>query len=211
MARRPLIPTAAISEFGDLTDQSFFKDPVSMDNDITYVPGSSELRRQNALKFAEYAKGECARTDIPDLPVKLVWVRNQDKSGKPDNSRVFQFEQDGYRMVNATEDAGQSWLTKAPPSANKQADGSIRCGDSVLMVCTAESARREEAYLRAETERRLTGATNTFEAALRQAHQAENVPIPAGLSPTVEKMEQGEALFERGVSPQLSASLKNKK
>lgn len=193
--KKPLIPTAAISEFGDLTDQPDFSNPVGMATDLSYVPGFSDMRRRHALALAEYAKGELTRAEVPSLPVNLRWARAQSKDGRPDSEKVFRHEQKGYKLVNAAEAKGQDWFTGTPPGATVQADGSIRRGDTVLMVCDAQSARRNEAYKRAETERQLTGAASKFEDAVAEAYRQSGLPVPVGSEPKAAKMSADEPVF----------------
>ena len=162
MAKRPLIPTAPISEFGELPNDPAFFDPAVMDRDQSYVPGWSEMRRAHDLKVAEYRAHKCARSDIPTLPVNLRWARNQTKAGTPDSTKVFTHGRKGYRLVTK-DDVKQEWLKELPPGSQVQADGTIRNGDCVLMVASREDAARNAVLKQRMTQERLTGLQDTFE------------------------------------------------
>lgn len=181
MAAKPLINTEALSEFGDLSEQAQFKDPHGQDMDYTYVPGYSDLARKAAIELNEAKRGERDPKDVTKLPVKLTWVRNQDRKGGPDMLKMQSYQQMGFRAVT-TDDKGQEWLTSIPSGAMVQADGTIRTGDTILMVQDREAAMRREIYLRDQTELRQTGAENAFSARLREI----GLDKVDGLEPTVE-------------------------
>jgi hypothetical protein len=167
----PLVASHALSEFGDLHQLPEFRDPGLMDRDQSYVPGFAEARRQYDLDRAEHAAGRRSAGDIRTLPVNLRWARNQNRAGANDNAKVFSHSRRGYRLVTK-EDIGQDWLTELPQSGQLNADGTIRNGDTVLMVATADAAARNEARKRREGADRLSGSVNAFEQQLQAAHVA---------------------------------------
>lgn len=179
----PLIPSHALTEFGAVETSAVFSDPTIMDRDHSYVPGWSDLRRQRDGQLAEVVAGKRAANTVMTLPVNLRWARNQDKTGSPDSSKVFGHGRKGYRLVDANKDKKEPWFTALPPGTTVAADGSIRNGDTVLMVATAADAGRSALAKQMETERRVTGAVNTF---------AQNVEraggIPKGADPTITKL-----------------------
>ena len=188
MAAKPLINTTALSEFGDLTETAAFHDPTLMDRDMSYVPGFSEMRRNQAIKMAEYAAGKCAKEDIPFLPVNLRWARVQNRAGQTDTSKAHAHGGKGYKFVNVKEHVGQDWLKALPPGAEQMADGTIRRGDTALMWCPREAAAKSELAKRVQTEQRLTGTESVFLQNLQ--NQAAK-----GADPVVEKMDQGQPVF----------------
>lgn len=181
-SRVPLIPSQALSEWGDLREQAQFYDPNGMDMDQSYVPGWSEQRREHDLKRAAYLKGQASAAEVPVLPVNLRWARNQTREGKPDNAKPFVHGRKGYRPVTS-EDIGKEWLKELPLAAQTNADGTIRNGDTILMVCDRESAARNELRKRAETQARLDGSVNAF----MQNLQASGTAV-RGAEPTIEKL-----------------------
>lgn len=192
----PLIPTAAISEFGDLRESSAFNDPQVMDQDTSYVPGFSEMRRTHDIQKAEYLRGERTWDSVLKLPVNLRWARCQDKAGTPDSTKVFRAGTKGYVPVNGHTiekggDSGNDWLTAMPPGCVLGPDGSIRRGDVQLMVCSKEDAARSEIAKRARTDAQLGNAESIFAQNLGTANTK-------GLDPEVAKLSQGQGVFEKG-------------
>ena len=190
MAKVPLVETAPLSEFGDLLESADFNDPHGMARDSTYVPGFSEMRREYATKAAEYERGQrgqgpqISRDQVPTLDVNLRWARNQAKDGKPDNVKPFGHSRLGYRMVTK-DDVGQPWLKELPGGAFVQADGTIRNGDTVLMVTDRRNAARNELQRRLRTEERVTGTVNSFSHAIEEAKKNNPGLITKGLDPSV--------------------------
>ena len=174
----PLILTQPASEFGDFVDTAGFNDPQVMDRDMSYVPGFSNLRRERDLKIAEYTNHRITRAEIPTLPVNVRWGRSQKGTGVPDSTKVFGHSLNGYRMVTkddlptggtakngyADGKPKHEWLTAIPPGAEIGADGTIRKGDTVLMVATKERAA-QNAHRKAQlTSERVTGMQHGFAA-----------------------------------------------
>jgi hypothetical protein len=178
----PLIETAALSEFGDLRDAAQFYDPEGMDRDHSYVPGYSELSRTAALQLAEAQKGLRAVQDVAFMPVRARWARNQKVSGAPDSAKVFGHDKKGYRVAIGKKvadggDVGKPWLTSLPPGSEVNADGAIRNGDCILMVCDADQARKNEFNKRRITEERTRGAEGAF------AQMVETARVMKGATP----------------------------
>jgi hypothetical protein len=180
----PLIASAPISEFGDFDPADLNDGFISgQGRDGSYVPGFSELRVARDTAIGKFNRGEIARGDIPSLPVNLRWARSQDKAGKPDSSKPFSHGRRGFRYV--TKDmVGKEWLKEQPGGTSWDAEGHLRNGDTVLMVCDAKSAARNQQIQRMETDARLTGVTNTFEQNLKDA----GVKTYKGADVTVEKV-----------------------
>jgi hypothetical protein len=66
----------------------------------------------------------------------------------------------GYKAVNKSDVGKQSWLTALPPGATIDPDGSIRKGDTVLMVTDAASAGKNSARRQAQTRTMVTNAVD---------------------------------------------------
>ena len=184
----PLVLSAHLSEFGDLTETEAFNARAGQDRDLSYVPGFSDMKRARELKVTEMRAGKATMADVRalDLPVNLRWGRNQSKKGEPDNTKVFGHGRNGYRTVTKA-DVGQPWLKEMPLGAQVQADGSIRNGDTILMVCDAKNAAINVQRKAHDTEARLTGSLNAFEQNLRGA-EVNGVRINVAASePTVTK------------------------
>lgn len=172
-----------MSEFGDLRESAAFYDESIMDRDHSYVPGYSELRRQVAEQMAEVKRGLRAPKDVTPLPVGLRWARAQDVAGKPDSSKQFGHGRKGYRIANGNPkdkggDVGNVWLKELPPGCTVGADGSIRNGDTVLMVCSREDAARSELAKRRETEARVKGAEGAFASMIANARDISRGAAP---------------------------------
>lgn len=174
----PLVLTAPVSEFGDLPEG--FNDPQEQDRDNSYVPGFSDMRRARDVAIAHYVRHKGERSAIQPLPVNLRWARNQNMKGDPDSSKQFGHGGRGYRVATKT-DVGQAWLTKLPPGAELGADGSIRKGDTVLMVCDAQQAAKNQRAKEIRTANRVTGMTSVLAAKAKQDGAGWK-----GVDPTVE-------------------------
>lgn len=161
MSRVPLVLTTPISEFGEFTNSAEFNNATGMDRDMSYVPGFSDLRKARDVAIAEYVNHRGTREAIQALPVNVRWARNQKISGAPDSSKQFSHGNRGYRAATQ-KDIGEKWLTAMPPGAELGPDGTIRRGDTMLMVATAEQAARNEAVKRAETAKRVNGMEGAF-------------------------------------------------
>ena len=170
MTKRELVPTALRTEFGEVWEDSAFHETAGANRDYTYVPGYSDLRRARDMAIAkemDAAQGNQARMNwknVPTLPVRLQWVRTSKViSGQPDNTKEIDAGSNGYRIATSS-DVGQAWMTALPQGCTIGADGSLRKGDTVLMVCDAKQAARNAALNQREITR-LTKNTTTAGAA----------------------------------------------
>lgn len=152
--QRPLVATTIRTEFGDVIEDASFYDVSGADRDATYVPGFSDMRRARDLEIAAVASGRKLRheANIESLPVNLRWTRtHRVANGQPDGRKQIASGGMGYRAVNKTQIGKEPWLTALPPGATIDADGSIRKGDTVLMVADAKNAARNVARRQAAT------------------------------------------------------------
>ena len=179
----PLIHTEPPPEFGELATSPDFLDPNAMNSDYTYVPGFSELRiaRDNAI--VEVLQGKRSAKDVPTLPVNFRWARCQDKEGKPDTRKVIRAGNRGYRLVTQDQVGDGKLLASMPAGTKVGPDGSIRQGDTVLMVADAKDVARNEFQKRARTESATKGAEAGFAAALKEMG---GVPVK-GAAPFIQK------------------------
>jgi len=168
LSAKPLIQSQPLSEFGEFPDSPEFNDPAAQDRDQTYVPGFGDLRRKRDEKVAEFNAGRIGRHEVPTLPVNLRWARNQTKAGVPDSAKPFLHGRKGYRAVTK-DDVNPEWLTALPPGAQIGADGTIRNGDCVLMVASAQDAAKSERTKRQLVQERLKGVEASFEQHALQA------------------------------------------
>ena len=159
--KRPLVDTTIRTEFGDVLESPEFYDVSGADRDLTYVPGFSDMRRARDLELAAVAAGKKDRRDakIEPLPVNCRWVRCTTVRGDPDARKQITTANLGYEAVTK-KDIGQPWLKSLPPGATFTADGSIRKGDTVLMVATGKQAARNAAVKAAQV-RRMNAEVDT--------------------------------------------------
>lgn len=158
MAKRPLVETTIRTEFGDVLEDPSFYDVSGSDRDMTYVPGFSDMRRERDLELAAVASGRkpAHKANISPLPVNLRWTRATDVRGAPDSRKLIAAGNVGYRLVNKAEVGKEEWLRKMPPGAEVAADGSIRKGDTVLMIADGKTAARNFARKAAQTRRMVS-------------------------------------------------------
>lgn len=154
---RPLVDTHIRTEFGDVLEDAAFHDVAGADRDMTYVPGFSDMRRAKDLELAGIASGRIPRHEakLAPLPVNLHWTRTAKPSGAPDGAKQIGAGNAGYRTVHKDQIGKEAWLKSAPPGSTFDADGSIRKGDTILMVADGKQAARNSARKAAQT-RRLT-------------------------------------------------------
>lgn len=162
MAQRPLVATAIRTEFGDVLDDPSFYDVGGADRDLTYVPGFSDMRRARDLEIAAVASGKKLKheANIQPLPVNLYWTRANRVKGDPDSTEQIAFGNLGYRVVNKSQVGKEAWLKALPAGATIDPDGSIRKGDTILMVTDAKNAARNAARNAVAT-LRLTDAASS--------------------------------------------------
>lgn len=152
--KRPLIDTTIRTEFGDVLESAEFYDVSGADRDLTYVPGFSDMRRARDLELAAVASGKKDKRDakIEALPVNCRWVRATTVRGDPDAGKQISSGNLGYTAVTKRS-IGEPWLSALPPGATVAADGSIRKGDTMLMVATGKQAARNAAIKASYTRR----------------------------------------------------------
>lgn len=183
MSPVPLVHSEPPPEFGALEQSERFNDPSQMDRDHSYVPGYGDLRRARDVKLSEYAQGLCRGSDVPSLPVKLRWARTQTVAGDTNSYKVFAAQRAGYRFVKK-EDVGSTWFTQMPPDVQEMPDGTLRRGDTVLMVCDAKTAAKNALYQQIRTEQQHTGFSETLKKNLDEAKISLK-----GIDPIVEKLD----------------------
>jgi hypothetical protein len=143
--KKPLLDAYIRTEFGDELAEGIQADPERVAEDITYVPGFSELRVARDKQLAEVGEGKRDIKDVVSLPINLRWVRRSDSKGNPQNRNQVITANMGYEMVNAETDKGQAWLTRLPDGSEILPGGMIVKGDTVLMKCTAKRAAQNQA------------------------------------------------------------------
>ena len=141
---KPLVPTTIRTEFGEVLESEAFRSQSGADGDFTYVPGYSDLRRARDQAQKEVIDGKRNAKDIPNLPVRLQWVRSVRVNNTPDNRKPVEFGNQSYRNVTQ-DDIGQPWFTGMPDGAVVEAGGEIRQGDCTLMVVDAPKAAKNAA------------------------------------------------------------------
>lgn len=162
----PIVFSTPPPEFGELTSSPEFHDQSAMNADLTYVPGFSELRFARDKAIVEVLQGKRRANEVPTLPVNFRWARCQNKKGEPDNRKVIRAGNRGYKAVTKEEVGEGKLLKDLPAGASYQADGTIKQGDTVLMVAPANRVAQNEFNKRARTESATKGAEAGFEAAL---------------------------------------------
>lgn len=155
MPKRPLVNTAIRTEFGDVLEDASFYDVSSVDRDLTYVPGFSEMRRERDLEIAAVASGAKPKHEakIQPLPVNVHWSRKTTPRGAPDGAKQIAAGNSGYRAVHKDQIGKHDWLKSLPPGATIEADGTIVKGDTILMVTDGKNAARNSARKAAQTKR----------------------------------------------------------
>lgn len=119
------------------------------------------IRRNLAEANIPVPVGEIRERDVPNLPVRLQWVRTAKISGAPDSFKSVQYGSDGYREVTKA-DIGQSWLKAMPAGATFGVSESIHQGDCVLMVCDQRQSARNAASIAYRTAQMTKNAAGEF-------------------------------------------------
>ena len=159
----PLVATHIRTEFGDVLDDASFYDVSGADRDATFVPGFSDMRRNRDLELAAVASGKKLRheANIQPLPVNLRWTRTHGvKDAKPDGRKQIAAGGAGYKAVNEKQVGKETWLTALPAGCTIDADGSIRKGDTILMVTDGATAGRNAARRQVATQRLADGVAS---------------------------------------------------
>lgn len=157
MPKRPLVNTAIRTEFGDVLEDPSFHDVAGVANDLTYVPGFSEMRRDRDLELAAVASGAKPRHEakLTPLPVNVRWTRNFTPKGAPDGRKQITSGNLGYRAVTKADIGQHDWLKALPPGATLNADGTIQKGDTMLTVTDGKTAGRNVARRAVQTQRMI--------------------------------------------------------
>lgn len=162
----PLVLTQPPPEFGELQETPEFHDMATMNADLTYVPGFSEERYARDREINEVMKGTRRPKDVRSLTNNFRWARCQNKKGEPDSRKVVRAGNRGYEAVTKEMVGAGKLIPTLPAGAVFAADGTVRQGDTQLMVATAARVARNEFNKRARTEASTRGAEAGFEAAL---------------------------------------------
>ena len=152
MAKRPLIHTEPVSEFGaSMPESGNDSAPI----DLLYVPGASDLRVQRDGEMAEYAEGTRHGKDVMVLPGNVRWVAiTTGPSNTPSSLKLMRSANNGYKPVtkdmlpdSKTGAVKHAFLTGLPPGARVLPDGTIinAAGDLQLHYCDAATAARNQA------------------------------------------------------------------
>jgi len=162
----PIVFSEPPPEFGELKESPEFRDVHTMNSDLTYVPGFSDLKVARDRAIIEVRLGRLRASEVPSLPYNLRWARCQNKRGDPDSRKVVRAGNRGYKAVTKN-DVGEGQLLKElPAGATFNAAGVVQLGDTILMVAPADRVARNEFAKRARTEAATKGAEAGFEAAL---------------------------------------------
>src|SRR5437899_3179530 len=96
---KPLVPTMIRTEFGEVLESEAFHAASGAQGDFTYVPGYSDMRRARDIATREVSEGKRNAKDVPELPVRLHWVRSVRLNNNPDNRKPVEFGNQNYRNV----------------------------------------------------------------------------------------------------------------
>ena len=148
----PLIVAGDRDTFGSAREGTEY---YASGQDVTYVPGYSNVRRENAARQLRKEK------PLP-LKARLHWARALTPGGKPDSRDISSHQALGYQFV--TKDNIADLGFGAPPSAQcDPVTGRYTCGDVVLMYCPRDLAARNENVLRRATEERSSADATASE------------------------------------------------
>ena len=154
--KRPLIRTDVRAHLGEARETSEFNDMGAAAQDLSYVPGYSDLRRARDRAVAEGKK------PLP-LPYRLQLVRVKNSMGGPDGRMAAQWRAQGYREVLHEEMEGMG--IALPVGGMASAEGFVDVGDTRLFVCDApRAARNEQNWRRATDELQATDSAPALEA-----------------------------------------------
>jgi len=173
MPKRPLVPTQARAHLGEARESAEFNDMSGAAQDLTYVPGYSDLRRKRDRAIAEGKKAE-------PLPYRLQLVRVKNAAGNPDGRMAAQWRALGYREVPHSE--MEAMGIAMPVGGMASADGFVDVGDTRLFVCDAQrAARNEKNWRRATDELQATDSAPALQAeGQRFAKPGEELTFASG-------------------------------
>lgn len=110
--------------------------------DRSYVPGYSEIRRDNEIRVKE--------GDKPIPHDRLQWVRVSRTGGNDvDHKDLLEWGMLGYQFCTEDDLLERGW--KMPPTAHVAADGTIRREDLALAIVDKETARLNKEYQEQKT------------------------------------------------------------
>jgi hypothetical protein len=155
---KPLVDVNLVTEFGGIEITDEFRNEGVSQGDYSYVPGFSEMRVNRELDLAALHRGEIKGKDVRTLDWNCRWFRRTEKNGQPDNSRIIDGKNDGYRPVTK-DDEGKPFMKTLPPNAYYAPDGvvTISGGDLVLMVADKERAAKNAMRKKIHTEEMVDG------------------------------------------------------
>lgn len=139
--KHPLLEANIRTEFGEVRADQL---ETGRSQDLTAVPGFTDMKIARDTEISEAFKTGRKANPIP-LPVNLRWFRAMKPNGDSDAVKTTGAKVKGYRAVTMEDVGKHSWLTEMPAGAVKAADGTIRLGDTMLMVADQASAARNEA------------------------------------------------------------------
>lgn len=171
--KRPLVATQARAHLGEVRESEEFNDMSAAAQDLTYVPGYSDLRRTRDRAIAEGKKPQA-------LPYRLQLVRVKNANGNPDGRMAAQWRALGYREVLHDEMEGMG--IAMPVGGMASTDGFVDVGDTRLFVCDAlRAARNEKNWRRATDELQATDSAPALEAEGRKfAKPGEELTFASG-------------------------------
>lgn len=148
MAKRPLIDSGPVSEFGE-TDPSLLVDDRGIDftQDMMYVPGFSDQRRQRELEMLEYHQGTRSGKDVSHLGANVYWTRRTTVGGATDARKLMGAKNAGYQPVTKEMVGTKPWLTGLGAGWTVTPEGHIlnAAGDYQLMYLEGKAAANRAA------------------------------------------------------------------
>jgi hypothetical protein len=154
--KRPLVRTETRAHLGETRESAEFNDMDGAAQDLTYIPGYSDLRRQRDRDM------QAGRKPKP-LPFRLQLVRVKNVAGAPDSRMGAWWRAQGYREVLASDMEGMG--ITMPIGGMTSAEGYVDVGDTRLFVCDAQrAARNEQDWRRATDDMQVTSSAPALQA-----------------------------------------------
>ena len=160
---RPLVHTGIHTEFGELLDDMVQGGQETMD--LVWTPGFSEARIARDTALAEVAAGTRSRSDVPTLNGNVRLVRRSSANGAPDQIKMMQAGNKGYKPLTDADVGPGKLVTAIPPGATKFADGTYGKGDCAYVWCDAQTAARNSYRKQQLTDSRLMAAAERAQTA----------------------------------------------
>jgi len=171
--KRPLVVSETRAHLGEVRESDAFNDMSAAMQDLTYIPGYSDWRRErdDALRTGKKPR---------PLPFRLQLVRVKNAQGQPDSRMAPYWRAKGYREVEAS--ALVSMGLGMPVGGMVSGDGFIDVGDTRLFVCDARRAARNQLdWRRATDEMQATNSAPALEAEGRRvAKPGEEITFVEG-------------------------------